>query len=78
MTESAGDRTPIDQALDVLVYAPIGLLLDGRSVVRDLAERGRSHAVGARMVGQFALAQGQREARADHQPSRRSGHDPAR
>ena len=57
-----GDRTPVDQALDVLVYAPLGLVLEARSLLPKLATRGRQEIVMAKMVGQFAVKQGQKGA----------------
>ena len=52
----------IDQAMDAFVYAPIGLLLDGPELFPKLAERGRMQVKTARMLGQFAVQQGQTEA----------------
>ena len=52
----------IDQAMDAFVYAPIGLLLDGPELFPTLAERGRTQVRTARMMGQFAVQQGQTEA----------------
>ena len=62
MTEK---KTPLDQALDLFVYAPLGLALTARDELPKLIERGRTQAQAqatmARMIGQFAVAQGQRE-----------------
>jgi hypothetical protein len=59
-------KTPIDQALDLFVYAPLGLALTAREELPKLVERGRTQVQAqttmARMVGQFAVSQGQREA----------------
>jgi hypothetical protein len=59
-------RTPLEQALDMLVYLPVGLALTAREEVPRIIEKGRQR-VGnevqmARMIGQFAVNQGQREA----------------
>lgn len=68
MSDSADQpgKTPaaqaIDQALDVLVYAPIGLLFEGASLLPTLVERGKSHVTTARMVGKFAVTSGRGEA----------------
>ncbi len=63
MTE---DRSSLDQVLDVVVYAPLGLLLTARDELPRLIEKGRQRASGqvvlARMVGQMAVSQGQKEA----------------
>jgi hypothetical protein len=62
----ADEKTPLDHALDVLVYAPFGLALSVRDLLPQLAERGRQQLTGqvtmAKMVGQFAVQQGQSEA----------------
>ena len=59
-------RRPVDQALDLLVYAPLGLALSARDLIPKLAERGReqwTNQVGvARLIGQFAVRQGTVEA----------------
>lgn len=61
MTDSP-ERSPVEQALDLFVYAPIGLLFEGASVLPQLAEKGRSQVTMARMVGKFAVSQGRTEA----------------
>jgi hypothetical protein len=52
----------LDQALDVFVYAPIGLLFEGASLLPTLIEKGKSQVTMARMVGQFAVTTGRGEA----------------
>ncbi len=52
------DRT--DALLDLLVYAPIGLLLDAQAVTPDLARRGRQHSVAARQIGELVVKRGLR------------------
>jgi len=63
---SEHDKTPAEQAvehaLEVLVYAPIGLLFEGASLLPQLIEKGKSQVTMARMVGQFAVKQGRGEA----------------
>lgn len=63
---SEDDKTPAEQAaehaFEVLVYAPIGLLFEGASLLPQLIEKGRSQVAIARMVGQFAVKQGRGEA----------------
>ena len=56
------EKTPIEQALDVFVYAPLGLVFSARELLPKLAEKGRSQLGLAKMVGQFAVQQGQTEA----------------
>ena len=57
-------QDPFEQLLDLVVYAPLGLLLSARDLVPTLAEKGRRHlgpqATAARMVGEIAVTQGQR------------------
>ena len=59
-------QDPADQLLDLLVYAPLGLLLEARDLVPKLAEKGRQRMGGqvtvARMIGEMAVRQGQRRA----------------
>src|SRR5260370_4040030 len=59
-------RSPIDAALDLLFFAPVGLALTAREELPRLIEKGRSRVSGqvtmARMVGQFAVNQGGQEA----------------
>jgi hypothetical protein len=57
------EKTPIDQAADLFVYAPIGLFFEGPSLLPKLAEQGRVHARNARMFGQFAVRHGEAEVR---------------
>lgn len=63
MTEQ--NRSPLDNALDLFVYAPVGLALTAAEELPKLAEKGRAQVQGqitiARMVGQFALAQGRKQ-----------------
>ena len=64
MTE---ERSPLEQAVDLLVFAPLGLALAARDELPRLIERGRSQSSSqvalARMLGQMAAAKGQQEAR---------------
>ena len=57
---------PAEQLLDLLVYAPLGLLMEARDLVPKLAEKGRQRMGGqvtvARMIGEMAVRQGQRRA----------------
>jgi hypothetical protein len=59
------NRSPLDDALDVFVYAPVGLALTAIEEFPKLAEKGRAQIQGqvtiARMVGQFAVAQGRKQ-----------------
>jgi hypothetical protein len=56
------EKNPVEQALDVLLYAPIGLAFSARELLPTLVEKGRAQLGMAKMVGQFAAQQGQTEA----------------
>ena len=62
MTEQ---RSALDSALDLLLYAPVGLALTAAEELPKLAAKGRAQVKGqvtiARMVGQFAVNQGRKE-----------------
>ena len=59
MTDS---KNPIDQALDVFVYAPLGFLFSARETIPQLAEKGRQYVAAARVMGEFAFGQGKEQA----------------
>ena len=63
MTED--QRSPLESALDLFVYAPVGLALTAMEELPKLAEKGRAQVQGqisiARIVGQFAVAQGRKQ-----------------
>ena len=59
-------KSPLERALDLLLYAPLGLAVTARDQVPKLVDVGRQR-LGtqidtARMMGQLAVTQGQREA----------------
>jgi hypothetical protein len=58
-------RSALDNALDLLVYAPVGLALTAVEELPKLAAKGRTQVQGqvtmARMVGHFAVTQGRKE-----------------
>jgi hypothetical protein len=58
-------RSPLDAALDVLVFIPLGIAATAAEEFPKLAARGRAEVTGrlvvARAVGQFAVAQGRKE-----------------
>jgi hypothetical protein len=59
-------KSPLDQALDLLFYAPLGLALTARDELPKLVDKGRQQVSGqvalAKMIGQFAVTTGQKEA----------------
>jgi hypothetical protein len=56
-------KSPMDRALDLFVYAPLGLVLNIEEVLPELVERGHQQVNMARMFGQFAVQTGTKEAR---------------
>jgi hypothetical protein len=60
------EKTPVEQAVEqaveLFVYAPIGLLFEGASLLPQLVEKGRTQVSMARMIGKFAVDQGRTEA----------------
>ena len=64
-SKPAEPAKPLDVALDLFVYAPVGLALAAAEEIPKLAVRGRATVTAqltmARMLGQFAVAQGRRE-----------------
>ena len=61
MTVDEEPKGPISQAIDALVYAPIGLFFDGPTLLPKLVKEGKNHAKGARVFGEFAVRQGRAE-----------------
>lgn len=56
------EKSSVEQAVELLVYAPLGFALEARELLPRLVERGRRQVTMARMIGQFAVRQGQTEA----------------
>jgi hypothetical protein len=61
------NKTPVDQLLDLFVYAPLGLALTARDQLPSLIERGRAQVnqqtTLAKMMGQYAVKEGEKEIR---------------
>lgn len=59
-------RSPVERALNLFVYAPVGLLALAREELPHIIEKGRqeltNQATVARMMGEFAVAEGRKEA----------------
>lgn len=63
MTPPAGaDRSPVEMAVDLLIHAPLGILVTARDELPGLIAKGRQEATGARFIGKMAVDMGQREA----------------
>jgi hypothetical protein len=62
----ADEKGPVDQLIDLFLFAPIGFLCESRELYPKLAEDGRAQLAAriqvARMIGQFAVRKGQQEA----------------
>jgi hypothetical protein len=61
---SNGDETrdPVEAILDLLLYAPLGLVTQLDDLLPGLIEKGRSQAVLAKTIGEFALRAGTQKA----------------
>jgi hypothetical protein len=59
---SSDPKPSVEAAVELLVYAPLGFALEARSLLPGFIERGRNQVTMARMIGQFAVQQGQVEA----------------
>lgn len=57
-TDEAPGGFDLGAVVETLVYAPLGLALEGRSLLPRLVERGRNHVAMARMIGEFAVRKG--------------------
>lgn len=55
----AEERNPLAQLCDIVRYAPIALLLDGPTLLPQLAEQGKQHVRNAQMLGKLALREGE-------------------
>lgn len=68
MTDDSNDtrKSPLDaaveHAVETFVYAPIGLLFEGATLLPQLVEKGRNQVMMARVLGKFAVEQGRSEA----------------
>lgn len=63
--EQKDEANPIDQLVDLFVYAPVGLLYEYPNVLPKLIKRGKSQVQLARVVGQLAVKRGNASVSAD-------------
>ena len=56
-------KNPIDQLVELLVYAPVGLVYEYEDVLPKLIKRGKSQVQLAKVLGQMAAQQGQAKAK---------------
>ncbi|MDQ6614137.1 MAG: hypothetical protein M3083_05165 [Actinomycetota bacterium] len=54
------DKSPLEQALDLALYGPLGLALTAKDALPGWVDRGRSQVEVARLVGQMATRHGQK------------------
>jgi hypothetical protein len=59
MADGGDGPKPLDQLIDLLVYAPVGLLYEHEEVLPKLIRRGKSQVKLAKMMGQMAVNRGQ-------------------
>lgn len=57
------DKKPLDQAVELALYAPIGFALEARRLLPSFIERGKQQVTMAKVVGQFAVTHGQSTAK---------------
>ena len=62
MADDQDEANPIEQLLELMVYAPIGLLYEYQDVLPKLVKRGKSQVQLARLFGQMAAKRNQSEA----------------
>ncbi|CAN5402620.1 hypothetical protein BH10ACT1_BH10ACT1_27210 [soil metagenome] len=58
------EKRPVDQAVELVLFAPIGFALEARRLLPSFVERGRQQVQMAKMIGQFAVKQGETEGKA--------------
>jgi hypothetical protein len=56
---TSDDKNPKDQALDLFVYAPLGLAYEAKDLLPKLAKRGKGQADLLRVAGEYALKNAQ-------------------
>jgi len=63
--QSPDDKSPVEQAFDLFVFAPLGLAMTARTQLPDMVAKGRAQVEGqitvARFLGQFAVQHGKAE-----------------
>ncbi|HET7476571.1 MAG TPA: hypothetical protein VFJ97_11195 [Dermatophilaceae bacterium] len=61
MTDT-GDRSPLERAVDLFFYAPLGVMITARDEIPKLVAKGRDEAVAARFIGKMAVDIGKTKA----------------
>ena len=78
MAETEDRNDPIEALLDLLLYAPLGLVTQLDELLPGLIERGRSQAVMARTIGEFAVRAGTSKVQGRAEETQRTIEDAAR
>lgn len=78
MAESEDRNDPVEALLDLLLYAPLGLVTQLDELLPGLIERGRSQAVMARTIGEFAVRAGTTKVQGRAEETQRMLEDAAR
>ncbi len=58
MSEDKQEPKPLEQLIDLFVYAPVGMIYEYQNVIPTLVRRGKSQVQLARVLGQMAARQG--------------------
>jgi len=56
-------KRPVEQAVEYALYAPLGFALEAKRLLPTFVARGRAQVQMAKMVGRFAVTQGEKEAK---------------
>lgn len=56
-------KRPVEQAVEYALYAPLGFALEAKRLLPTFVARGRQQVQMAKVVGQFAVTQGEKEAK---------------
>jgi hypothetical protein len=78
MAESDDRNDPVEALLDLLIYAPLGLVTQLDELLPGLIERGRSQAVMARTIGEFAVRAGTTKVQGKAEETQRTLEEAAR
>lgn len=56
-------KSPVEHAVDLIVYAPIGVVSEARRLLPSFVDKGRARVDMYKLIGRFAVKQGQTTAR---------------
>lgn len=56
-------KRPVEQAVEYALYAPLGFALEAKRLLPTFVARGRQQVQMAKVIGQFAVTQGEKEAK---------------